>query len=476
MRRFVLLLVLLVLLFICHAWADTGTNPADTDQGSRDVVEITVGSGDQQALIPVNMYYRNSLFETIYMANEMNVAGQITHIRFYNNFMTNLPDKPTQIWLGQTDLFDLTGGWIPSSQLTEVFWGDVDYPAGQNEITIPLTNPFTYHGGNLVMMVFRPWENDYYTSMELFYAQTVGTNRSLTTFNNNTEINPDNPPTTGVTGQFPKTTFTVDVSGMGSLSGNVSSSGVPLEGATVSIEDTYYCATTGADGNYSFPYVPAGNYDVSAVKTGYAAVSHNVSISADQNTTQDFELPQLVQVTVSGRIVGSDAPGIGIDGAGISFTGYADYTASTDTQGNFSIAEVYANQTYSYIASASGYQVLDSEVTIGNTDLDMGDIVLNEIAYPPQNAVATESWDGTFVDLEWEEPNVAQEGWLHYDSGENNTSFGTAGSLSFDVAIRYPPDALTDYAGGSLQAVRIWPAQGGNFSVRVWTGGDASAP
>jgi hypothetical protein len=181
-------------------------------------------------------------------------------------------------------------------------------------------------------------------------------------------------------------------------------------------------------------------------------------------------------VTVTGRIVGSDAPGIGIDGASISFTGYADYAASTDAQGNFSIAEVYANQTYSYTASASGYQVLDSEVTIGNADIDMGDIVLDEIAYPPQNAVATEADDCSYVSLDWEEPNLAEEGWLHYDSGENNTSFGTAGSLSFDVAIRYPPDALTDYAGGSLQAVRIWPAQGGNFSVRVWTGGDASAP
>ena len=88
------------------------------------------------------------------------------------------------------------------------------------------------------MLVYRPWEEDYYMNQDLFACQINGDNRSLVTYNDNTQINPDNPPTTGVIGLFPKTTFLINVDGMGSLSGNVSSSGIPLEGARVQIEDS----------------------------------------------------------------------------------------------------------------------------------------------------------------------------------------------------------------------------------------------
>jgi hypothetical protein len=46
----------------------------------------------------------------------------------------------------------------------------------------------------------------------------------------------------------------------------------------------------------------------------------------------------------------------------------------------------------------------------------------------------------------------------------------------FDVAIRFPASALVPYAGMSLQAVTVYPAQAGAVSIRVWTGGTASAP
>ncbi|MBW6513229.1 MAG: carboxypeptidase regulatory-like domain-containing protein [Candidatus Syntrophosphaera sp.] len=476
MKSLVVALALILALGAIFATAAPDEPFSDGGGSTREIISVTIGSGDQQAQIPVNMYYRTSLFETIYLASEMNVSGEITAIRFYNNFYTNIPNKPTQIWLGETYLTDLANGWIPASQLTQVFSGNVDYPAGINEITINLNTPYTYGGGNLVLMAFRPWDDDYYFSLDLFQAQTVGSNRSLNTYNHNTPINPDNPPTTGVTGQFPKTTFFVDVSGRGALLGNVSSGGSPLSGATVTIQNTNFSFTTGADGNYDFPYVPAGTYQATASKTGYPAVSHTVTIAEGQTTTQDFVLAPLPQITVSGRAVGSDAPTEGLANAQVSIAGYAEYSATSDATGSFSIPGVYASQTYNYNIGASGYQNATGEFSVGAVNYDLGDIVLSEIAYPPQNVVAAESANGNSVDLAWEEPNVALEGWLHYDSGENNTSFGTAGSLSFDVAIRFPPAALADYAGGFLQAVRIWPAMGGNFSVRVWTGGDAFAP
>jgi len=439
-------------------------------------VEVTIGAGEQQALIPVNMYYRTSLFETIYLANEMNIGGQITAIRFYNNFYDNLPDKPTQIWLGETLATDLSGGWIPSSQLTQVFSGNVSYPAGIGTVTINLSTPFFYSGSNLVMMVFRPWDQNYYMPMNYFYAQTVGSSRSLNTYNHNYPIDPEFPPATGVSGQFPKTTFFVTVSGMGSLSGTVSSDGSPLSGALVMVNTTTQSCETTAAGHYSFPYLAEGTHTITASKLGYGTVTHTVTITANQAASQDFALPLLSLVNLTGRVVGSDVPTQGISGAQIRLSGYAVYTATTGTGGYFSLAGVYSGQTYAYSVSAEDYQTAAGEVAVGSQDYDMGDIVLNEIAYVPLNLVAEEAPAGDQVLLTWEAPVTAEEGWLHYDNGENFTSFGTAGSLSFDVAIRFPPSALTDYAGGSLQALRIWPATGGNFSVRVWTGGTATQP
>lgn len=462
--------IALLLLVIMSMWLTAAAGQA------RETIQVNVGAGDQLAQIPINTWYRTSLFETIYYYSELNVSGPITALRFYNNFTTAMPPLATVIWLGETQQQDLSGGWIPSSQLTQVFSGNVSFPTGINEITITLDTPFSYNGGNLALLVFRPWEDDYYMGQDLFYAQTVGNSRSLTTFNNNTSINPDNPPVTGVTGQFPKTSFFVNVDGTGALTGLVTAQGNPLSGASVSLTGTGFSTLTGPNGLYAFPYLPPGTYQAVASKLGYAPQTQTVTVVSGQTTTQNFNLTHLTQVFVTGRIVGSDAPNTGLGGATLSLSGYADYTATADAGGFIVIPDVYANQTYSYIASAPGYQAASGEINVLNTDFDMGDIIVNEIAYAPQNVVARESVSGNTVELTWDAPIVAQEGWIHYDNGENFNSFGTAGSLSFDVAIRFPPDALAPYAGTSLRAVKIWPAMGGNFAVRVWVGGTSTEP
>ncbi|MDZ4122039.1 MAG: choice-of-anchor D domain-containing protein, partial [Candidatus Cloacimonadaceae bacterium] len=101
------------------------------------LVALTIGAGDQLARIPLDMYYMNSLYECIYYPAELsNTIGMIYGIGFYNDFATNLPNKPTKIWLGTTTQNDLAAGWIPSTQMALVFDGNVNYPSGQNLIHI----------------------------------------------------------------------------------------------------------------------------------------------------------------------------------------------------------------------------------------------------------------------------------------------------------------------------------------------------
>ncbi|MBM4399336.1 MAG: choice-of-anchor D domain-containing protein, partial [Candidatus Cloacimonetes bacterium] len=170
---------------------------------------VTVGDGSQTAnYMPVNMYWKNSLFENIYMANEMTAGGMLTAITFYNNFITNLPNMPTKIWLGLTTQTDLSAGWILSPALTLVYDGNVNYPSGLNEILIPLQTPFPFAGGNLVMLVQRPMDTQYYSSSDLFYTQTVGTNRARYIYSDTDVYDPTTITGGTLTGMFPKTTFT----------------------------------------------------------------------------------------------------------------------------------------------------------------------------------------------------------------------------------------------------------------------------
>ena len=456
------------------------TQPLNVVVQQEGIVAVTIGDGSQTDRMPMDFFYNNSLSETIYPATDMNIGGLITGVQYYNDFTNanGLMAKPTKIWMGEIADTDLSGGWVPSTSLTPVFDGVVDYPSGQNNINITFTTPYTYAGGNLVVMVQRPMDTNWFSGVN-FRTQTIGTARTLNVYSDGTAFDPAAPPAgTTPTGMCPKTTFFLIVDDMGALTGTVrDANNAVMSGATVSITGTPLTTTTNANGVYNFPYVAMGPQTVTATKHGYNVVSHNVTIIEDQTVTQDFVLTQLPQVTVSGRIVGSDQPTVGLANATISLTGYEPYEATTNANGQFTITGVYASQTYDYTAQAVGYQAATGQAVVGTTNLNMGDITVNELAFPPYQVVATEAADYSNVALTWmaPDPNAVGE-WIYYDSGENEDSIGLTSGGEFSVAIRFPPSALTDYAGMSLHAISLFPGDVATYSLRVWTGGTATAP
>jgi hypothetical protein len=368
---------------------------------------VTIGDGSQNARMPLDMFYRNSLYENIYFSSELNFTGMITGISLYNNFLTYLPDKPTKIWMGTTTLTDLSAGWIPSTSLTSVFDGNVTYPSGLNTITITFPTPFLYLEGNLVVMFNRPMDTAFFNSSDYFKCQTVGTNRARNSYDDTTVFDPANPSTTDVTvsGQFPKTSFFVIPGGVGHLTGTVYGAGnIPLEGATVQILNGV-SATTNPQGIYQINNILAGDYQVTCSRFGYISQTVNVTIPEDITVTQNFNLVQMSTVNVIGRIVGSDFPEVGIDGAIIQLSGYDDYNATTNAQGEFTIPGVYASQTYQYIASAVGYQAVTGSINVGTVNYDMGTIVVNEFPYVPRNVIATQAADQQSVTVNWLAPD-----------------------------------------------------------------------
>jgi hypothetical protein len=387
------------------------------------VTAVTIGDGSQtQYYMPVCMYYKSSLFQSIYYQSEMNVYGLITAVSFYNNFLTNLPAKPTKVWLGTTTQADLSAGFIPSTAMTLVYDGTVDYPSGQNTIVIPLQTPFPYMAGNLVIMVQRPLDTVYHSSSDLFFSQTIGTNRARRVNSDTVDYDPANPPTTStLTGQFPKTTFMMLVEDMGSLGGTVSSGGSPLEGALVSIVGTTSSQLTNSIGTYNFPFVQPGTYQVTCSKLGYMTQTQQAVIVADQATTLNFNMVLAPSVNVTGTVVGSEAPTVGLANAAIALTGVINYNGSTNAQGQFTISNVLAGNTYNYVVSKMGYQNATGSITLGTTNYNMGTIILPEIAMPAVGVTAALNMAETEAVVMWSPPGATGPGYFfdfEFDNGE----------------------------------------------------------
>ena len=171
---------------------------------------VTIGAGNVFGRIPIDMDYRNSLYEVLYYQDEFGTfSGQISAVTFYNNFVTSLTDKPIKIWMGNTNLTDLSTGWIPSTELQLVFDGTMDFPSGVNNIYFQLQTPFNYADDNLIMLVSRPMDTEYYSLSDTFIVQSGTLERARYFASDNQEIDPANPSSAGGYAMvyYPRTTF-----------------------------------------------------------------------------------------------------------------------------------------------------------------------------------------------------------------------------------------------------------------------------
>lgn len=172
-------------------------------------IAVTVGNGGSTDRMPVDMYYRSSIFETIYLASDLNFTGEIARLQFYNSFTEDIPGRHTRIWLGETTLSNLESQWIPSTQLTLVFDGNIDYPVGNNAILIPLDTHYSYGGANLVLMVQRPRDALSYSSSNKFITQAAPSSFQSRIMSSDTmNFDPANPSGSWFPSpMYPKTTF-----------------------------------------------------------------------------------------------------------------------------------------------------------------------------------------------------------------------------------------------------------------------------
>lgn len=316
MKNKVLLALIAVLACVGLAYAGTLSGFEKHNGGSilQQPQEVTIGEGNELARMPVDFYWRTSLYQVLYYASELPEEPQlITSIKLYNNFSSNdVMNKPLRIWLGNTRTSSLSENWVPATQMSLVFDGVVNFPSGQNTITIPLDNPFQYSATyNLVMMVFRPMDDDHYSMSDKFKAQTDTRMRARYVTSDSEVINPISPPTTAnYTGQFPKTSFMMELSYNSMVSGMVfDKAEEPLAGVHLSLNGGEHETTTNQYGWYQFEGLGPGTYTILLQLAGYHDLTGNFTVdgindlllyfvmlerppSADDN----IQVPQLLSV------------------------------------------------------------------------------------------------------------------------------------------------------------------------------------
>lgn len=372
---------------------------------SPSIAPVAVGIGSERYKYPYCFYYRESLSQTLYYANELGTnGGEIRSLVYKADIAhtgSNLQDVGVQIWIGETDRENLKDGWIDPSTLTEVFDGKISFPFGQYDVAVPLDIPYKYKGGTLVIYSYRKDSDggDWYDSF--FGTAIPNSYRSISFSSFGGGVNPQTPPAfSDGTHGIPNTTFLIDMEGMGALSGVVSDGVSPLEGVTVRVVGSQLSVLTGVSGEYKFSHLLQGSCAVEVTKYGYITQKCEVTIIDGKAVVSDVILKPLPKFTISGKVTGIGGLK-GIQGAQITLTGYNDYTSTTDDAGNYSIPDVFGGFTYDVQVRLKGYVNHSSTIEVIDGDVSK-DISLEEKNYPVVNLFAELKEDHAVIT--WDAP------------------------------------------------------------------------
>lgn len=432
------------------------------------VEDIKIGTGEEKYKYPYNLYMRESVTQTLYLANEIGTNGGEIHSLVYQADVShqgsNLQDVGVRIWMGETDVDNLKDGWIDPSSLTEVFNGTLSFPAGQYDVAIPLDKAYNYNGGTLVVYSFMSNAyNGEYT--DNFIGTSIPNSyRSIAYSTFGGGISPASPPafSEGEHG-IPNTTFLIDMSGKGALHGIVTDGNGPVEDAMVRVDGSRLYSMTDASGAYSFSRLKQGTCRLEISKYGYTTQVVDVYVEADGTISKDITLMPLNSVTVSGRV--TSAASEALADAQITLKGYKDYVATTDADGRYAIPEVYSGFIYGIECKLKGYITYSSVINVFESDVE-NDITLVEKAYPVVNLSAVVEADGAHV--MWDAPIGFESKSFVYDDG----GFETGWRNSNPELTAWFGTLFNEGGSGEITSVDVYglkPMSGETSSTRTLT-------
>ena len=449
------------------------------------VVHIGDSESDTSVSMPFNFYWENNVSQALYYEDELSFNGLITHIGF--NFF-GAGDVPSNLqyslYLATTHQMQFTSvsDFIPLEFFTLVYEGELPFSeSGNRYVTIELTTPFPYSEGNLAVMAHKKWSNFSSWENNTFRSTaTPGSQRVLDIRDSNDiGIPPSNTQWHSILPFIPNIEITYTTSGLGTISGVVSSSSGTLEGVEIRLNDSAQYTFSNSLGEFTIPFIEPGTVFITARLHGYEDKTiTDINITADTVTNVDIFMETINTVNITGTVLASDTSAA-LSGAVVSLQGYHNYlNYTTNEAGNFFIPDVFTDQVYKITISKQGYDTyVNDSFYVTNETNDIGQITLYETANPPWRVVAFD--DGNFVSLFWNEPTIADNKWFtHTVSDDWEIAWGYL-HMPFEATAmqRFTAEQLNDLgvAGADLTKIAIFAGfgDGAVFNLKVYTGGSS---
>lgn len=349
----------------------------------------TLGEKDNvTGFVPIDFTNNNSVTQVIYYPEEIVIGGELTALSWYSNATGDLPDRHIKIWVCETDLPNLDGGFIPVDNFTPVYDGNISVSEGQHMVSVQFDDAFIYHKRNLVVMVQKD-ETTLGDKVYEFYNTVISGqyHRSRFAFSDEA-IDINNLPEGADLHRFSDVTFCFDQRNVCDLSGNIKdAAGEPLADVKITVGEAHYVVNTDEQGAYMLVSCAVNETSCVATLFGYQDNSKDLTLVAGQNNVLDFVMAPLPQVKVSGKVLTKD--GDAIAGASVSLAGYKSYSAVTDDNGQYEFAAVYGLKNYTIEVFSQGYQSYESTVDVENGELELDDIELAEMNIAPGMVTAS---------------------------------------------------------------------------------------
>ncbi|MDL2257094.1 carboxypeptidase regulatory-like domain-containing protein [Bacteroidales bacterium OttesenSCG-928-I14] len=368
---------------------------------AQEFLGIEIGYGSEWERMPFDYYNSFSTIQTIYYEDEINAVGLIEAVKYTNNFQSGaVGERPIKIYMSITDKEDLSTSW-ETKEAVLVYDGVFNFEGGENSYTINLQKPFQYPGGNLLITTIRPDER-YFGMFDLFKCSRSTEHPERTRkYSSNDKIDFDFTQT-GVVSDIYANVILMTNANVGILSGVVTDKNGAIAGATLSVEGSNISVTTDNEGKYTC-VAEAGSYNLIVSKLGYKTQTKAVTVAKGDNLTEDFTLLAIEGVKVSGEV--KSESNIAVENAVIQLNGYNDYTTTTDSEGKFTIENVYVNEEYELSVEKSGYVKKGSSVAVLLSDIELPTIVLSSCNNPTVRDLSATA-DVYNVGLSWSHPKA----------------------------------------------------------------------
>ena len=175
---------------------------------------VIIGNGTSDLSLPIEPFYGYTYSQSIFLQSELNIANQRIEKIWYhwNGAAEATHSNNWTIYMGHTTNTSLADGtsWIPLSNLTQVFTGEVALPATAGWIEIMLTSPFVYNNTDNLVIAVDENEASYDGSSVYFYCTSATTYRSIRYYHDSTNPDPATPPTGTMVSGYPNVMLKFD--------------------------------------------------------------------------------------------------------------------------------------------------------------------------------------------------------------------------------------------------------------------------